>query len=459
MPTPEEQKEAQPSSTESSSTPQSGAGEPVEGPGASSLSSGETAEPAGGATAESGEQAAVPDGSPPEGGHPDGGATAENTEQAAVPDGGATAENTEQTTVPDGSPPEGGYYDDGYGAEYGYGESAPATESPAAESPAAEKPASAVAPAGGDSGPPSTPSSPAPTDDDGEEDGMLRMSFLDHLEELRSRILKAVGGLLVAFVLCLIFANELWMAVSKPAIDALKRIGADPTLAQLTPMDAFTTIWVKVPMLAAIFVASPWLLYQVWAFIAPGLYKKERRWATPFILCSAGLFISGGLFAYFVAFRFGLEFLLSIGRDINVRPVVSIVEYFDLFVNVMLGIGLVFEMPILVFFLTLLRITTPGFLMRNSRYAILVIVVLAAIVTPTPDVFNLMLFSVPMCVLYFVGVFASYLLVLHREDQPFPWKALLLTIAVILLIAAGVLYIAVTRYNYRPVPHWPFLVR
>ncbi len=288
---------------------------------------------------------------------------------------------------------------------------------------------------------------------------MLRMSFLEHLEELRSRILKAIGGLLTAFVLCLVFANDLWRAISRPAIDALKKIGADPNLAQLTPMDAFTTIWVKVPMLAAVFLASPWILYQVWAFIAPGLYKKERRWAAPFVLCSAGLFISGGLFAYFVAFRFGLEFLLSIGRDINVKPVVSIVEYFDLFVNVMLGIGLVFELPILVFFLTLLRITTPGFLIRNARYAVLVIVVLAALITPTPDIFNLMLFSVPMSLLYFVGVFASYLLVLHREDQPFPWKAFLLTVLVILLIAAGVVCLAITRYNYRPVPYWPFLVR
>ncbi len=125
----------------------------------------------------------------------------------------------------------------------------------------------------------------------------------------------------------------------------------------------------------------------------------------------------------------------------------------------MLGIGLVFELPILVFFLTLLRITTPGFLMRNARYAILLIVLLAAIVTPTPDIFNLMLFSVPMCVLYFAGVFASYLLVLHREDQPFPWKAFLLTVLVVLLIAAGIVYVAIARYNYRPVPYWPFLVR
>jgi sec-independent protein translocase protein TatC len=97
--------------------------------------------------------------------------------------------------------------------------------------------------------------------------------------------------------------------------------------------------------------------------------------------------------------------------------------------------------------------------MRNSRYAILIITIIAAIVTPTPDVFNLMLFTVPMCILYFMGVFASYLLVLHREDQPFPWKAFWLTIGIVLLIAAGAIYVAITRYNYRPVLHWPFLVR
>jgi sec-independent protein translocase protein TatC len=331
---------------------------------------------------------------------------------------------------------------------------------PAAEPAVEATPTTAVAVAGGDSGPPSKPAPPAPKpEEEDEEEGMLRMSFLEHLEELRSRILKALGGLGVAFVLCLVFANELWKAVSKPAIDALRSIGAEPNLAQITPMDAFTTIWIKTPMLTAIFLASPWILYQVWAFIAPGLYRRERRWAGPFVICSAGLFILGGVFAYFVAFRFGLAFLLSIGRDINVKPVVSIVEYFDLFVNVMLGIGLVFELPILVFFLTLLRITTPGFLMRNARYAILIITIIAAIVTPTPDVFNLMLFTVPMCALYFMGVFASYLLVLHREDQPFPWRAFWTTILVILSIIAGVIWILIARYQFRFVCHWPFLTR
>ncbi|MEN6535125.1 MAG: twin-arginine translocase subunit TatC [Bryobacteraceae bacterium] len=315
-----------------------------------------------------------------------------------------------------------------------------------------------VASGGNGSDVPSGPDSKK--DDDGEdEDGMLRMSFMEHLEELRLRLLLSLAGVGVAFVLCLVFANQLWLIVSAPAVDALKRIGADPNLAQITPMDAFTTIWVKVPMLAALFVGSPWVLYQVWAFIAPGLYKRERRWAGPFVICTAGLFILGGLFAYFVAFRFGLEFLLSIGRDINVKPVVSLTEYFDLFVNVTLGIGLVFELPVLLFFLTLLRIVNPSFLLRNTRYAILLIVVLAAIITPTPDVFNLMIFSVPMCLLYFVGIFASYLLVMHREHRRFPWGKIALVLLVLLLIVAGVIYFAMQKYGLHFTTSWPFLVR
>lgn len=326
-----------------------------------------------------------------------------------------------------------------------------------------QPPALPAAPAGADAGkaPPPAVTGQGGGDDGGdeEEDGMLRMSFLEHLEELRLRLLLSLAGIGVAFVLCLVFANQLWLVISEPAVQALRRIGADPSLAQITPMDAFTTIWVKVPMLAAVFLASPWILYQVWAFIAPGLYKRERRWAGPFVICTAGLFILGGLFAYFVAFRFGLEFLLSIGRDINVKPVVSLTEYFNLFVNVTIGIGLVFELPVLLFFLTVLRIVSPRFLLRNTRYAVLIIVIVAAVVTPTPDVFNLMLFSVPMCLLYFVGIFASYLLVLHREQRRFPWARVLTGIAAVLALIALAIFIAIVKYGYHFVPHWPFLMR
>jgi sec-independent protein translocase protein TatC len=309
--------------------------------------------------------------------------------------------------------------------------------------------------------PPPPPPPPAEEEDaaDEEEEGMLRMSFMDHLEELRQRIIRALMGLGVAFVLSLAFANNLWNIIQQPAHAALVAIGAQPKLIITSPMEGFMIIWVKVPLLASIFLASPWVLWQVWAFISPGLYKRERRWAAPFIVSAAGLFVLGGLFAYFVAFRFGLTFLLGIGRDINVEPFIKVTDYFDLFVNVTLGVALVFQLPVLIFFLTLLRIASPGWLLSNSRYAILLIVALAAVVTPTPDIFNLALFSVPMIVLFYIGCFASYALVLHRENKRFPWGRLLLLVAAILLAAAGIVYLMVTKYGFKLVLSWPFLVR
>ncbi len=297
--------------------------------------------------------------------------------------------------------------------------------------------------------------------DDGgdEEEGMLRMSFLEDLEELRSRIIKSLVGILVAFFLSLYFAKEMWRAVSDPAISALHQLGLPGKLVFTSATEAFMTVWMKVPMLAAIFLASPWVLYQVWAFVAPGLYKRERRWAAPFVICSAGLFIAGGAFAYFIAFRLALTFLLGVGRDINVQPMVTVTEYFDLFVNVMLGIGLVFELPVLIFFLVLLRVASPAFLFRHSRYAILTIAIVAALVTPTPDVFNMMLLCVPMWLLFYVGIFAGYLLVLHREQRRFPWRKVLPWVGVALVVVGAAAWYYAARHGYHAVGHWPFFSR
>jgi sec-independent protein translocase protein TatC len=311
---------------------------------------------------------------------------------------------------------------------------------------------------GGGKGTPPPPPSPD-GEEDPEEEGMARMSFLEHLEELRSRIIRALVGVAIAFILSLTYSNTLWTIIVQPAAQALKSLGYPPDLVFTSPMESFTIIWFKLPLLCSIFIASPWVLYQVWAFIAPGLYKRERRWATPFILTSAGLFITGGCFAYFIVFRYGLTFLLGIGQGLHVKPMVSITDYFDMFVNVMLGVGLVFELPILIFFLTLLHIVTPGFLVRHSRYAILIIFIIAAVVTPTPDVFNMMLFALPMCLLFYVGILAGYLLVLRRENRRFPWKTVLRIVIPVLILLAGLLYFAITWYGYHVVPHWPFLMR
>jgi sec-independent protein translocase protein TatC len=366
----------------------------------------------------------------------------------SLPENGAVSEPTVSYSQTTDDPY--GYNDDPY-SYAGVTEAGALTMTPAAPA------LPAKAGGGGGKTPP-----PKPPDDGGdeEEDGMLRMSFLEHLEELRTRIIRMLAGLGIAFVACMWFGEKLWLFVQQPAQYALTKLGINPPrLVAIAPMDQFNIIWIKLPILASIFISSPWIIYQIWGFIAPGLYKKERRWAAPFVITTAGLFILGGCFAYFVAFRYGLEFLLGIGRDANITPFVSITEYFDLFVDVILGVALIFEMPIVIFFLTLLRITTPKFLVSQSRYAILIITIIAAVVTPTPDVFNMMLFAVPMVMLFYVGILASYVLTLSREGKKFPWRKALSIGGIVALVAAGLIYFAITKYGYHFIRHWPFLIR
>ena len=293
-----------------------------------------------------------------------------------------------------------------------------------------------------------------------EEPDLLRMSFLQHLEEMRTRIIRSLMGLVIAFMFCIVFCYQLWDWVQAPATDALKKIGADPPVLVINqPMEFFSVVWVQIPLVFSLFLASPWVLYQFWAFISPGLYRGEKRLAIPFVLSTAGLFILGGLFAYFVIFRFGLTFLLGLALAGGVKPLVTITTYFDLFVNVMLGASLVFELPMAIFFLTLLHMVSPKFLLRHSDYAILAIVILAAIITPTPDFFNLTLVAMSMCLLYFVGVLASYLLILKREGRRFPCGKVVLSLVVSLLFIAALSYWRLLKIGYHLTSHLPFMVR
>lgn len=289
-----------------------------------------------------------------------------------------------------------------------------------------------------------------------QEDGLLRMSFLEHLQELRTRLIRALLGFAIIFLACLAFSDKLWLIVQAPAVEAFRKLGTGG-LVGINAMEQFEIIWMWTPLVASLFLGSPWILYQVWAFIAPGLYERERKWAVPFVLTTGGLFILGGLFAYFLAFRYGLTFLLGIGKFAGVTTTLSIDSYFDLFVDVMLGVSLIFEIPVVIFFLVLLRLATPKFLMEHSRYAILGIIIVASFITPTTDVVNMSLFAVPMCLLFFAGVFAGYILVLHRDQRRFPWMkaALWSLLALLILGLAG--WIAAAKYHYHPVNHWPFV--
>jgi sec-independent protein translocase protein TatC len=270
--------------------------------------------------------------------------------------------------------------------------------------PPATVPRSTSGNGGGGGKPPGGGSGGGGGDDGSEEDEeeMVKMSFLDHLEELRRRIVYSVIAIAVAFFICWGFSGMIYEYMSEPVRQVLVEMGLEDRLYYTKPTDAFM-LYLNLALVAGLFLASPFVLYQVWAFISPGLYHKERRYAVPFVFSCSALFIGGGLFGYFIAFPFALKFLLTFGGD-KVTPWITINEYADLFWTVILGLGIVFELPVLMMFLGLLGIVTPGFLLRNFRYAVLLIFVVAAILTPTPDIINLMVFATPMVALYMVGV-------------------------------------------------------
>ncbi|MBI4464533.1 MAG: twin-arginine translocase subunit TatC [Acidobacteria bacterium] len=244
---------------------------------------------------------------------------------------------------------------------------------------------------------------------------MGKMSFLDHLEELRRRIFHSLIAIALGFLACWTFADDIYAGLARPLTKILHELNLGEQLVYTNPVAPFN-LYVKLALLAGLFVASPFLLWQAWKFISPGLYPREKLYAAPFILLGSVLFISGGLFAYTIAFPAALRFLLNFGKQF--RPMITVNEYFSLASMIILGLALVFELPILIVFLTLLRLVTPRFLLRNLRYAILLIFILAAVITPTPDVPTMMLFATPLIVLYFFGVGLSYLVLrLRRRHQ------------------------------------------
>jgi sec-independent protein translocase protein TatC len=237
-------------------------------------------------------------------------------------------------------------------------------------------------------------------------DTMPAMSFLEHLEELRRRIIYSVIAVALGFFACWGYAEKIvgWMQV--PIMEALKRNGMPQTLVYLNPTDPFN-LYLKVGALAAVFVTCPFVLYQVWMFISPGLYRNEKRYVVPFMVSTIGLFLSGGYFGYKLVYPAALEFLIGYGKQF--QPMITIHEYTDLFLTVILGLGIVFELPILVFFLALMGVVSAGWMWRNVRYSILVIFIIAAILTPTTDILNMCIFAAPMVVLYLLSIGIAWL--------------------------------------------------
>jgi sec-independent protein translocase protein TatC len=232
------------------------------------------------------------------------------------------------------------------------------------------------------------------------------MPLLAHLQELRKRIIFSVLGVLIGFLSCWSFADRIFGLVQQPIIQALRHHGIGGGLVYLNPTEPFN-LYLDVAFVAGLFAASPFVFYQLWLFLAPGLFRKEKLYVLPFLLSTVGLFIAGGLFGYKMVYPASLDFLIGYGQ--RFQPMITIGEYTKLFVTIIIGLGLIFEMPILVFFLALMRVMTAGWMWRNLRYSILVIFVVAAIITPTADILNMCLFATPMIALYAISMGVAWL--------------------------------------------------
>ena len=244
-----------------------------------------------------------------------------------------------------------------------------------------------------------------------------QMTFFEHLSELRKRIINslyAIGaGAFIGVYLAKYFIN--W--ITAPIIKALHEAKLDPHLVYTHPAGYLNT-YITLGVYLGIVLASPVVLYQLWLFVAPALYRHERKAVAGFIVPTVFLFLAGIAFGYFVTLPYILRFLVSFqGNAGPITPMITVNEYFDLVLLILLSLGLVFELPVLIFFLTLFGIVTPQFLWKNSRYAILIIAVVAAIVTPTPDATTMLVFMMPMIGLYFVGIAVSAIVVRKKRKR------------------------------------------
>ena len=232
-------------------------------------------------------------------------------------------------------------------------------------------------------------------------DAMPTMGFLDHLEELRRRLVYSIAAVAVGFFICWWKVERIYDVMQRPIMDVLRANGLSERLVYLNPTEPFN-LYLKIAAMAGLFLTSPFVLYQVWMFISPGLYRNEKKYVVPFMVSTIALFSTGGYFGYKVVYPQALGFLVHFGRQF--QPMITISEYTSLFLSIILGMGLIFEMPILIFFLALMGMITASFMWKNFRYAILLIFIVAAIVTPTPDILSMCIFAAPMVALYAISI-------------------------------------------------------
>lgn len=243
-------------------------------------------------------------------------------------------------------------------------------------------------------------------EDELEPDAPGRMSFLDHLDELRRRILYSVYSILAAAVVAFTFLKPLLNEITRPMLAVL------PAGQKLSGMESLDPImfFFKAGLFLALIIASPLILLQVWFFIAPGLYSKEKKLAVPFVFVATALFLAGAYFGHRVAFRVTWQFLAEFALALdfmNWIPTAS--SAFSLYMRIVIGLGLIFQMPVVIFVLSRFGIVSARFLIKNFKYAVLIIFIVAAVASPGQDPASQLIFAAPMMVLYVMSIGVAWL--------------------------------------------------
>lgn len=249
-----------------------------------------------------------------------------------------------------------------------------------------------------------------PPDPEDDLDG--RMSFLDHLDELRKRLTHAIVALLVGFLAAFAFAQQAQEFVMKPL------------LATLPPGDSFVYtepgeqffLFIKIAAILGLLISSPYVMLQVWLFIAPGLYANEKKLAVPFVLFSSSLFLAGAAFSHYLAFPMAFQFFASFSTE-QVRFMPRISPVFSMYAWLLLAMGVMFQLPMLVMVLARMGLVTAGFLARNIKYAVLIIFVVAAVASPGGDPVSQTVTAAPMLVLYVVSIGVAWIFQRRRRTD------------------------------------------
>ena len=259
----------------------------------------------------------------------------------------------------------------------------------------------------------STPNLPNPASPSAADEPIGRMSFFEHLGELRTRLIHACAAIAIGAFVGVGVAKHVISFVMKPMVVALQAAHLQDKLINTDPTGVVSSV-INLGFIWAWYLLRPSALSN-WLFVAPGLYKHERRAVAGFIIPSVLLFLVGIAFSYYVILPYLLRFLVNFQSGLPLTPMINIDEYFDLVLIVLLGVGVIFELPMVILILSLFGIVTPAFLWKNFRYAILIITIVAAIVTPTPDATTMLVFMAPMILLYIIGIVVSWA-VLRRKS-------------------------------------------